>query len=55
MKVGDLVRNIKTGQHVVLLGETKDCYHFWHHELEDCYFSIRNWKPKSWEIVNECR
>ncbi len=55
MKVGDLIRNIKSGQYVVFLGKAKDCYHFWHHEFKDCHFSIKNWKAEHWEIVDECR
>ena len=55
MNVGDLVRNIKTGQHVVFLGTRRRHYHFWHHEFKDCFLSIATWNPKNWEIVNECR
>ena len=55
MKVGDLVRNINTGELIIFLGETENCYHFWHHEFKDCYFNFGNWRSKNWEIVNESR
>jgi hypothetical protein len=57
MKVGDLVKNIRTGQHLVFLGLTGDslAYHFWFSEFGDWYVSVRGWKPDKWEWLNESR
>ena len=54
MKVGDLVRNIKTGEFIIFLGETKKCYHFWHHEFKDCYFSFMGFGDGAIYLDREC-
>ena len=57
MQVGDLVKNIRTGQHLVFLGLPEDslAYHFWFSEFGDWYVSVRGWKPDKWEWLNGSR
>ena len=52
MKVGDLVRIIKSGQIVVYLGLTPGgCYEFWHHKWKECYFAIDTFPPEKYEVI----
>ena len=55
MKVGDLVRIIKSGQIVVYLGLVGGCYEFWHHKWKECYFAIDTFPPEKYEVINESR
>jgi hypothetical protein len=55
MKVGDLVRIIKSGQIVVYLGLAGGCYEFWHHDWKNCYFAIDTLPPEKYEVISEGR
>ena len=55
MKVGDLVRIIKSGQVVVYLGTSDTCFEFWHHKWKHCYFSHDTFPPEKYEVINENR
>ena len=55
MKVGDLVRVVKSGQILVYLGLDGGCYKFWHHKWNKCYFAIDAFPPEKYEVINESR
>ena len=55
MKVGDLVKVLKTGEVLVFLGEDGDCYQFWHHKWNMCWFSPDTFPPDKWEVVSASR
>jgi hypothetical protein len=56
MKVGDLIRIIKTGEVLVYLGmDDVGCYEFWHHKWQKCHFNPDTFPPEKWEVINESR
>ena len=50
MKVGDLVRIIKSGQIVVYLGVVDCCLEFWHHKWQKCHCNPDTFLPEKWEV-----
>ena len=55
MKVGDLVRIIKSGQIVVYLGFTGGCYEFWHPKWQKVHFTPDTLPPEKYEVISEGR
>ncbi len=55
MKVGDLVRIIKSGKIVICLGKDGDCYQFWHHDWNRVYLAIDTFPPDKWEVISASR
>jgi hypothetical protein len=51
LQIGDLVRIIKSGQVVVYLGMDGDCYQFWHHDWQMCFFTPDTFPPEKWEVI----
>ncbi len=51
MKVGDIIRIIKTGEVLVFLGIDDGCYQFWHHKWKMCWFGIDTFPPDKWEVI----
>jgi hypothetical protein len=52
MKVGDLVRIIKSGEILVYIG-TGRCgsYELWHHKWQKCYFNPDTLPPEKYEVI----
>tara|TARA_B100001123_G_scaffold210204_1_gene237708 strand:+ start:1293 stop:1466 length:174 start_codon:yes stop_codon:yes gene_type:complete len=51
LQIGDLVRVLKSGEVLVYLGRDGDCYQFWHHKWEMCWFSHDTFPPDKWEVI----
>ena len=49
-KRGTILKNNRTGEHVVFLGMVDNSFHVWHYHFKDCYFSAESILDQ-WKVV----